>query len=171
MAVSEQNLDDYSIYSHLADEELLQIAVERSLSDKQASSSSSSSSGPIQTNPNPTHRGPDPPKGVQTVPAPEPAPHIQNCINPPTALSQFLYKVYKREVSPLQSIIMNGDAEALMELVQRRLSSLMEPNDKGWIALHEAAYYGQLQCIRILVRGQDTYCFLLLIKPLTTPLT
>lgn len=78
---------------------------------------------------------------------------------------------FLREVSPLQSIIMNGDAEALMELVQRRLSSLMEPNDKGWIALHEAAYYGQLQCIRILVRGQDTYCFLLLIKPLTTPLT
>lgn len=78
---------------------------------------------------------------------------------------------FLREVSPLQSIIMNGDAEALMELVQRRLSSLMEPNDKGWIALHEAAYYGQLQCIRILVRGQDAYCFLLLIKPLTTPLT
>ncbi|CAI5684917.1 unnamed protein product [Oreochromis niloticus] len=151
MAVSEQNLDDYSIYSHLADEELLQIAVERSLSDKQASSSSSS--GPIQTNPNPTHRGPDPSKRVQMVSAPEPVPHIQNCINPPTALSQFLYKVYKREVSPLQSIIMSGDAEALMELVRRRLSSLMEPNDEGWIALHEAAYYGQLQCIRILVRA------------------
>uniref|UniRef100_A0A667XGK0 Ankyrin repeat and SOCS box containing 2a, tandem duplicate 2 n=1 Tax=Myripristis murdjan TaxID=586833 RepID=A0A667XGK0_9TELE len=46
------------------------------------------------------------------------------------------------------------DAEALMQLVRKRSSSLTEPSDEGWIALHEAAYYGQLQCLRILIRAQ-----------------
>uniref|UniRef100_A0A3B4WAP3 Ankyrin repeat and SOCS box containing 2a, tandem duplicate 2 n=1 Tax=Seriola lalandi dorsalis TaxID=1841481 RepID=A0A3B4WAP3_SERLL len=128
MAVSD--LEDYDVYSHLSDEELLQIAVERSLADihrppgsDQITSSSSSASAP--------------------------AAPVPNCANPPTALSQFLYK----EVSPLQALIMNGDAEALMDLVRCRSSSLTDPDDEGWMALHEAAFYGQIQCVRILVRA------------------
>ncbi|XP_050927494.1 ankyrin repeat and SOCS box protein 2 isoform X1 [Lates calcarifer] len=152
MASSEENLDDYNIYSKLSDEELLQIAVERSLADTHLPpSSSSSSAAPTQTNPKLRQRH-TPPPALRPPPAPRP-PDISNSANPPTALSQFLYRGFKRQFSPLQSLIISGDAEALMDLVQRRCSSLMDPNDEGWIALHEAAYYGQLQCVRILIRA------------------
>ncbi|XP_044024706.1 ankyrin repeat and SOCS box protein 2-like [Siniperca chuatsi] len=167
MAASELNLDDYSVYSHLSDEELLQIAAERSFSDRhhtpnsgQSTSSSSAPpapAAPTQTNPNAGQRYPDPPRHLYYVPPSQPpssdTPDVPNCANPPTGLSQFLYKAFKREFSPLQSLIINGDAEGLMDLVRRRSSSLMEQNGEGWIALHEAAYYGQLKCVSILIRA------------------
>ena len=53
--------------------------------------------------------------------------------------------------------MVNGDTEALMDLVRRRSSSLMEPNNEGWIALHEAAYCGQLQCVSILISGEEDH--------------
>uniref|UniRef100_A0A3Q3KJM7 Ankyrin repeat and SOCS box containing 2a, tandem duplicate 2 n=1 Tax=Mastacembelus armatus TaxID=205130 RepID=A0A3Q3KJM7_9TELE len=154
MAVCE-NLSDYSVYTHLSDEELLQIAVERSLTDKHfplhSDQSASSNRSP------PRHLYYVPPS--QTPPS-EPT-DIPNSANPPRALSRFLYKPLKsqcfssqlREISPLQTLILNGDAEALMDLVRQRSSSLVESNNEGWIALHEAAYHGQLQCVRILVRA------------------
>ncbi|KAM9339302.1 uncharacterized protein asb2a.1 [Symphorus nematophorus] len=177
MATSECSLDDYSVYSHLTDEELLQIAVERSLSDKHLcppqsehrmpsslsstlSSSSSSSSlsssssappttdRPTQTNPGSRRRHPDPQRQQRYVPSSQPNP---NSANPPTGLFQHIYQACKGEFSPLESLIMRGDSEALMDLVKRRSSSLTESNDEGWIALHEAAYYGQLQCVSILI--------------------
>ncbi|XP_042245811.1 ankyrin repeat and SOCS box protein 2-like isoform X2 [Thunnus maccoyii] len=167
MAVSEVNVDDYSVYSELSDDELLQIAVERSLTDKNPPADSyqgtSSSSGPPapaapnQTNPNPIQRHPDPPRHLHYIPPPQPPPAcpagFPNSANPPTTLSRFLYQAFKREFSPLQSVIMNGDVEALLDLVRQKSSSLMEPNNEGWIALHEAAYYGQLPCVRILIRA------------------
>ncbi|XP_035851597.1 ankyrin repeat and SOCS box protein 2 [Sander lucioperca] len=124
-----EDLSDYSIYSQLTDEELLQLAVERSLSDHQMISSSS----------DPPHR-PDPPT----------PPDNPNC-DP----FNDLYKALRRgeELSPVQAVIMDGDAAALTDLVGRRCSSLMEPNDEGWIALHEAAYYGQLHCVAILIKA------------------
>lgn len=60
-----------------------------------------------------------------------------------------------RDLSPLQRVIINGDSKALMDLVRRGSSSLTDKNDEGWIALHEAAYYGQLQCVKILIRGKS----------------
>ncbi|XP_070705596.1 ankyrin repeat and SOCS box protein 2-like [Pempheris klunzingeri] len=161
MAVCE--VDDYSVYSQLSDEELLQAAAERSLTDKHlppnSDSSTASSSAPptpavpAQTNPNPRQRRPN--RHLQYVPPSHPPcsepPHIPNCANPPTSLFQFLYKGLKREFSPLQSLIMNGDVESLVDLVRQKSSSLMESNNEGWIALHEAAYYGQLQCVSVLV--------------------
>ncbi|XP_071323712.1 ankyrin repeat and SOCS box protein 2-like isoform X2 [Trachinotus anak] len=177
MAVSEVDLEDYTVYSQLSDEELLQIAVERSLTDihlppdsdqttsaAAAAAAAASSSlaptalaAPTQTNPNLRQRHPDPPKNLYYVPPSQPLPpdppEVPNSANPPTALCQFLYQGFRRELSPLQALIINGDAEALMNLVRRRSSSLTDPDDEGWIALHEAAFYGQLQCVRILIRA------------------
>ncbi|XP_034059200.1 ankyrin repeat and SOCS box protein 2-like [Gymnodraco acuticeps] len=121
-------LDDYSMYNQLSDEELLQIAVERSLSDLSTASSL-------------------PPA---TPPPPSP-PHASSGVNTPRAMSNFPYRAFRREFSPLQTLIMNGEADALIDLVRRRSSSLMEQSDEGWIALHEAAFYGQLQCVSVLV--------------------
>ncbi|XP_017159151.1 peroxidase-like protein 2, partial [Poecilia reticulata] len=148
MAASEVNLEDFSVYAHLTDEELLQIAVERSLSDKHPQADTDQRSAP--RGPPPEPRNPEP---TTDPPRPE---HVQNCANPPTALTNFLYSPLNRESSPLLKAIMDGDAEALMDLVRQRPGSLTEPCDQDWVALHEAAYYGQLQCIRILLRGQGS---------------
>ncbi|KAK2855771.1 hypothetical protein Q5P01_004506 [Channa striata] len=172
MAVCQVDVEDYSVYSHLSDEELLQIAVERSLTDKQfppladqrASTSQSLSSSashslvtPTQSNRNSRWRNPDPSRSPSCVP-PSQLPlseteEVSNTANPPTALSQFLYRAHKKELSLLQSLIVSGNAEALLDLVRQRSSSLTEPNDDGWIALHEAAFYGQLHFVRILIEA------------------
>lgn len=149
MAATEGNLEDYSVYAHLSEEELIQLAVQRSLCDlhpdtDQSTSSSSGFTPPAETNPELRPRNPDPP----THPDP---PNVQNCVNPPTGRFSFLYESAKRGVSPLRSLIMSGDAEALLDLSRRSCSSLTAPDDEGWIALHDAAYYGQLQCVRVLV--------------------
>ncbi|KAM6915493.1 ankyrin repeat and SOCS box protein 2-like [Xenentodon cancila] len=164
MTDSKLQLDDFSVYSQLSEEELLHVVVERSFSDKQTQKDSGPSSSSSAACPSPavldfSQRHPDPgpglPRQQRQVPPvqPQQTPNVQNCANPPTALSQFLYKGFKREFSPLQTIIMNGDAEALLELVQRKSSCLTEPNHEGWIAVHEASHYGQLQCVRILIRA------------------
>uniref|UniRef100_A0A3B3VPW9 Ankyrin repeat and SOCS box containing 2a, tandem duplicate 2 n=1 Tax=Poecilia latipinna TaxID=48699 RepID=A0A3B3VPW9_9TELE len=135
MAASEVNLEDFSVYAHLTDEELLQIAVERSLSDKHHQADTDQRSAP--RGPPPEPRNPEPPTDL---PRRE---QVQNCANPPTS-------------SPLLKVIMDGDTEALMDLVRQRPSSLTEPCDQGWVALHEAAFYGQLQCVRILLRADPS---------------
>ncbi|XP_042359924.1 LOW QUALITY PROTEIN: ankyrin repeat and SOCS box protein 2-like [Plectropomus leopardus] len=163
MAAAQLNLDDYSVYSQLTDEELLQIAVERSLSDTQPAAPSPSLSVPVppvhpasnQRNPNSRQTRPDPPRELDRFYSSTPA--VPNSINPPTGLFQHIYRGLRREFSPLQTLIMNGDVEALEDLVGRRCGSLTEPNDEGWIALHEAAYYGQLQCIMVLLRAHPDF--------------
>lgn len=120
MAIPQVNLDNYSVYSHLSDEELLQIAVERSLAGKRlptdadqstssavaatlsSSSASSFSASPCltqtYTNPRWTHR--DPPRHLYYVcpshTRPPDHPDFPNCANPPTALSWFLYRAHKK---------------------------------------------------------------------------
>lgn len=110
MAASEVNLEDYSLYSHLSDEELLQIAVERSLQltpySVQSTSSSSSAppapAAPYQTNPRQRH--PDPHRHLPYIPLYQPPPpdtlHVPNCANSPKGQSQFNYSAPKRWVSP-----------------------------------------------------------------------
>ncbi|XP_015251149.1 PREDICTED: ankyrin repeat and SOCS box protein 2-like [Cyprinodon variegatus] len=153
--MAEIDLEDFSVYSQLTDEELIQIAVERSLWDIHRLPDSDRRSASADPPPEPRHRPADLPTPLPPSQRPQPV-RVQNNINPPTALSNFLYKVLNRVPSPLQTIIMNGDAEALMEVVHTRYSSLTEPSDEGWIALHEAANYGQLKCVQILIRADPS---------------
>uniref|UniRef100_A0A3Q1EC32 Ankyrin repeat and SOCS box protein 2-like n=1 Tax=Acanthochromis polyacanthus TaxID=80966 RepID=A0A3Q1EC32_9TELE len=154
------NLEDYSVYSQLSDEELLQIAVERSLIDKHTQPGHDQSSSPsfapptpddaTQTNPDPSRRYPDPSRRRNQAPPPQPP------NQPPPAVQNSLFKIslYSCLGSPILTVIINEDIETLMDLVRRKSSSLTELSDEGWIALHEAAYYGRLQCLRILIRAQ-----------------
>uniref|UniRef100_A0A3Q3NC15 Ankyrin repeat and SOCS box protein 2-like n=1 Tax=Labrus bergylta TaxID=56723 RepID=A0A3Q3NC15_9LABR len=143
MAVAQVNLEDFSVYSLLSDEELLHIVVERSLCDRHrphdwahtssllSPSSSSSSSAP-------------PPAAAAT----------QNNFKRGESSSRKKLCVFcLRELSPVTSMILNGDTDTLMDLVRRGSDSLMKPNNEGWIALHEAAYYGKQQLVSILIRA------------------
>lgn len=49
--------------------------------------------------------------------------------------------------------IKNGDEEALKTMIKEG-KNLAEPNKEGWLPLHEAAYYGQLGCLKVLQRGE-----------------
>lgn len=49
--------------------------------------------------------------------------------------------------------IKEGDEEALTAMIKAG-KNLSEPNKEGWLPLHEAAYYGQLNCLKALHRGE-----------------
>ncbi|KAK2104668.1 hypothetical protein P7K49_018524 [Saguinus oedipus] len=55
-------------------------------------------------------------------------------------------------VDPLIKAIKDGDEEALKTMIKEG-KNLAEPNTEGWLPLHEAAYYGQLGCLKVLQRA------------------
>lgn len=56
-------------------------------------------------------------------------------------------------MDPVLKAIKEGDAEALKAMIQEG-KNLAEPNTEGWLPLHEAAYYGQLGCLKVLQQGE-----------------
>ena len=49
--------------------------------------------------------------------------------------------------------IKEGDEAALKAMIKAG-KNLAEPNKEGWLPLHEAAYYGQLSCLKVLHQGE-----------------
>uniref|UniRef100_A0A8I3RQR7 Ankyrin repeat and SOCS box protein 2 n=2 Tax=Canis lupus familiaris TaxID=9615 RepID=A0A8I3RQR7_CANLF len=56
---------------------------------------------------------------------------------------------WARPVDPVLKAIKEGDEEALKAMIKSG-KNLAEPNKEGWLPLHEAAYYGQLSCLKTL---------------------
>ena len=56
-------------------------------------------------------------------------------------------------MDPVLKAIKEGDEEALRVMIQDG-KNLAEPNKEGWLPLHEAAYYGQLGCLKVLQQGE-----------------
>ncbi|KAL7871637.1 hypothetical protein SRHO_G00066200 [Serrasalmus rhombeus] len=54
---------------------------------------------------------------------------------------------------PLIQAIRSGDADKVRDIMMSVMTprSLMGPNKDGWTPLHEAAYYGQIDCLTILL--------------------
>lgn len=50
------------------------------------------------------------------------------------------------------SAIRRGDVEAVNDLGPSSLGLLKENKD-GWVPLHHAAYHGQTECLKALLRG------------------
>lgn len=48
-----------------------------------------------------------------------------------------------------------GDAKALKDIIQLKSRNLTEANKDGWIPLHETAYYGHVECLKLLLRGKN----------------
>ena len=60
------------------------------------------------------------------------------------------------ESTEMQSMIRGGDEEALLAFVKENPGSSTVTNNEGWTSLHEAAYFGQLGCLKILIESETS---------------
>uniref|UniRef100_UPI0037E7E7EE ankyrin repeat and SOCS box protein 2-like n=1 Tax=Semicossyphus pulcher TaxID=241346 RepID=UPI0037E7E7EE len=178
--------EDYALYSNLSDEELLQLAIERSLTDSTATSTTSTTSTTSDVTP------PHPPDASNTN-QPHPLSHnppAQTVVhysspNPPTekppdpktfdgTISRFMTGSGKRMVAyhrpdgslvhmgpepeeeeePLFKAIRVGDVNRVKVLALHSGTNLMLPSKPGWLAIHQASWYGQDTCLRVLLSAQ-----------------
>ncbi|CAK7316060.1 Ankyrin repeat and SOCS box protein 2 [Vulpes lagopus] len=106
--------EEYSLYSSLSEDELVQMAIEQSLADKTWGPTTAEATASTCVNRQPAHFYP-----------------------------------WTRPVDPVLKAIKEGDEEALKAMIKSG-KNLAEPNKEGWLPLHEAAYYGQLSCLKTL---------------------
>ncbi|XP_006165484.1 ankyrin repeat and SOCS box protein 2 [Tupaia chinensis] len=140
--------EEYSLYSSLSEDELVQMAIEQSLADKTRGPATAEATVSARANRQPAHFYPwtrsSAPPASSTAPAPAPAPR---------GLFQEVMQKFKASqlaaVDPVLKAIKEGDEEALKAMIKEG-KNLAEPNKEGWLPLHEAAYYGQLGCLRVL---------------------
>lgn len=57
--------------------------------------------------------------------------------------------------------ITRGDVMAVNDLATSAAHRLLKENKDGWIPLHDAAFCGQTECIKILLKGMALKAFLL----------
>ncbi|XP_010880749.2 ankyrin repeat and SOCS box protein 2 [Esox lucius] len=149
-----RGFDDYSLYSALSDDELIQLAIERSFTEDRGymNSIQSSQAGYWQPNSQPNQftnnrfitRIRDTSAAMPLYDFPR---RSSNPANPPPNLPN----VHFPDVSHLVSVIENGDVKTLKKIAICNPKSLLVANDDGWISLHEAAYYGQEECLKIIL--------------------
>uniref|UniRef100_A0A671QV58 Ankyrin repeat and SOCS box protein 2-like n=1 Tax=Sinocyclocheilus anshuiensis TaxID=1608454 RepID=A0A671QV58_9TELE len=151
---------DYSLYSNLSDDELMQLAIERSIADAHNSGSGTENSKTTTALNRPAARRRAPPS-----PRPQQQPELAACpANPPRYMDCHIKFPYREdhnityrclpELEPIAKAISEGDVGSVRLLVKQPGCNLLKPNKDGWMPLHEAAYYGQDQCIKILLRAQ-----------------
>ncbi|XP_015206498.2 ankyrin repeat and SOCS box protein 2 isoform X4 [Lepisosteus oculatus] len=56
------------------------------------------------------------------------------------------------EPDPVITAIKNGSADTLKSMIKSG-KNLAGPNKDGWMPLHDAAFYGQLECIKVLLKA------------------
>ncbi|XP_018085940.2 ankyrin repeat and SOCS box protein 2 isoform X2 [Xenopus laevis] len=146
--------EEYSLYSSMSEEELIQMAIEQSLTEN--------NSGPTTAH---THQKLSASVNTEATaacrnnrPTARQAPMAANTRNrgrqpsaapPPTPGSN---RSIKREENIVEEAIMKGDVDSLNEIMKSG-KKLCEPNKDGWLPLHEAAYYGSLGCVKLLLKA------------------
>uniref|UniRef100_A0A8C2GWX7 Ankyrin repeat and SOCS box containing 2a, tandem duplicate 1 n=1 Tax=Cyprinus carpio TaxID=7962 RepID=A0A8C2GWX7_CYPCA len=162
---TKDNLEDFSAYAHLSEDQLLQLAIERSLANTNVT--------PWQNRQVHAH----------TQPATQQPPCNPNSANPPSenicakidrnVHNHFFSKDQEKviawtrhnghlqvtvetvnDLDPFLSAIWRGDANALQEIIHLKSKNLDEPNKDGWLPLHESAYYGHVECLKILLKAK-----------------
>ncbi|XP_069581192.1 ankyrin repeat and SOCS box protein 2 [Brachyistius frenatus] len=196
-------LEDYSLYSELSDDELLQVAIERSLADTHCSSATTTTTNDVTSTPphhpdnrlNPSATSTNQPSHFSHNPSANysshnasparPTAHYSSP-NPPTeeppnlktfdgTVSRFITGSGKRmmayrkvdgtlvhiapepeeETEPIFSAIRAGDVSRVKLLVMLSGTNLMLPSTPGWLAIHQAAWYGQDACLHVLLSAQS----------------
>ncbi|XP_061757443.1 ankyrin repeat and SOCS box protein 2-like isoform X3 [Nerophis ophidion] len=214
-------LDDYSVYGNLSDDELLQLAVERSLADAHASSTLNTilqlpdskvntndccQISPVQktaahySSPNPPSEKPPDlrggvfwsglpkkqgntvqcrqmdlvqhlveslPRRVEAVPAAKKNfDGTVSCFMTGYGQKMLAYRSsdgtlvhvapeLQEEEEPLFAAIRVGDVDRVKALIRGSGNNLMLPSKPGWLAIHQAVWYDQEACLRILLSGAD----------------
>ncbi|KAM9064674.1 ankyrin repeat and SOCS box protein 2 isoform X1 [Sarcophilus harrisii] len=156
--------EEYSLYSSMSEDELIQMAIEQSLTDgspgqpavpgcQKAQTAARETAAANRSNRPPAHFYPwtrsAAPSGTQPPP-----PNVGLFQGVRQRYNGSLFKTPQPVViDPVVKAIKDGDENALTSMIQSG-KNLSEPNKDGWLPLHEAAYYGQLGCLKIL---QKTY--------------
>ncbi|XP_042245807.1 ankyrin repeat and SOCS box protein 2-like isoform X1 [Thunnus maccoyii] len=204
-AASTLGFEDYSLYGNLSDDELMQLAIERSLTD--AHHDTAANTPPLQPeskrtppnysshnpppnysshNPPPNYSSHNPPPNYSSHnPLPNETSAHYSSPNPPRpkppdpktfkgTVSHFMTGAGKRMVAyrkfdgrlvhiapepeeeeePLFQAIRVGDVSSVRSLVMRSGTNLMLPSKPGWLAIHQAAWFGQESCLRVLLSAQ-----------------
>uniref|UniRef100_A0A3Q3JP53 SOCS box domain-containing protein n=1 Tax=Monopterus albus TaxID=43700 RepID=A0A3Q3JP53_MONAL len=170
-AAPSPGFEDYSLYSNLSDDELLQLAIERSLTDQHCSSANTTSNtSAAATQPNssltPLARitnqskcnahNPPPAKTTAHYSSPNPPtekPPDLTWMGPPSTGIDITLGCSVSNVS--QAARKWQDASVpIAALVMRPGTNLMLPSKPGWLAIHQAAWCGQDACLRILLSAQ-----------------
>ncbi|XP_015671184.1 ankyrin repeat and SOCS box protein 2 [Protobothrops mucrosquamatus] len=145
--------EEYSLYSSMSEDELIQMAIEQSLTEDHAEQIAAQ-------------------KTVTAAPPPS-EPYCQNFYLYPwerhaaqsggqTSASgsgvrrrydgSFFILPQAEVLDPVVLVIKEGDETALQNMIQTG-KNLAQPNKDGWLPLHEAAYYGQEGCLKLLHRS------------------
>ncbi|XP_060612256.2 ankyrin repeat and SOCS box protein 2 isoform X1 [Anolis sagrei] len=152
--------DDYSLYSSMSEDELIQMAIEQSLNEdhtEQVAAQKNIVAAPrnqVIANPTCNHNPPFPIYPWQRQAA-QSGSQLQASSS---GSSQGLRRRYNgtlftspqpEVVDPLVTAIKEGDENALYDMIKSG-RNLAQPNKDGWLPLHEAAYYGQACCLKLL---------------------
>lgn len=71
-----------------------------------------------------------------------------------------IFLLLSRDVDPVVFAIKRGDVQAVNDLATSAPHSLMKENKDGWIPLHDAAFCGQTECLKTLLRGMMQICLI-----------
>ncbi|XP_056401346.1 ankyrin repeat and SOCS box protein 2 isoform X3 [Hyla sarda] len=149
--------EEYSLYSSMSEEELIQMAIEQSLSDSTDSQLTAHQKQRQRSNaepPRPSHRPPQPiNRSLQvTAGAQTPNPDHGFGVLRKRYDGSYCRTAQAAEQNPIEEMIKKEDVEGLNNLMKsgKRLS---EPNKDGWLPMHEAAYYGSLRCLKLLLQA------------------
>uniref|UniRef100_W5N5Y6 Ankyrin repeat and SOCS box containing 2a, tandem duplicate 1 n=1 Tax=Lepisosteus oculatus TaxID=7918 RepID=W5N5Y6_LEPOC len=159
--------EDYSLYSSLSEEELIEMAIEQSLSSssgqqasapepaknpdmannnqqpwvQRASSNSNSSCNPSESE-----------RGIATQSYTFVTGNGKRCIAWRRYDGSLVVTPQVEEPDPVITAIKNGSADTLKSMIKSG-KNLAGPNKDGWMPLHDAAFYGQLECIKVLLKA------------------
>ncbi|XP_044127127.1 ankyrin repeat and SOCS box protein 2 isoform X1 [Bufo gargarizans] len=152
--------EEYSLYSSLSEEELIQMAIEQSLSDnstnqptgqhhqKQRQCNSVNAEPPKSSHRPPQNSNRSP----QATAAQTQNPDFSTGVVRKRYDGSYCLNAKPVERNPIEEIIKKGDEEALSNLLKSG-TRLCEPNKDGWLPMHEAAYYGSLHCLKLLLKA------------------
>uniref|UniRef100_H3A1L4 Ankyrin repeat and SOCS box containing 2 n=1 Tax=Latimeria chalumnae TaxID=7897 RepID=H3A1L4_LATCH len=156
--------EEYSLYSSLTEDELIQMAIEQSLTETSAGQTAapnlhkSPTTGKTAVAPNKSNRSLTfvscHPKRVALKNAVKPLwePKKQQVRRRRYDGSYFYVPPQPVVIDPVVQAIKNGDEATLAKMIKSG-RNLSEPNKDGWLPLHEAAYFGQLGCIKLLIKA------------------
>ncbi|KAM8876620.1 LOW QUALITY PROTEIN: ankyrin repeat and SOCS box protein 2-like [Synchiropus picturatus] len=155
-----EDFQDFSLYSDWSEEQLLQLAIERSLSERQARAAAQPPA-PNQTTAH--YSSPNPP--MEKPPDPDTFDGVVSCFVTGSGKRMVAYRRHDGSLvhvapepleveEPLLQAVRLGDAETVRQLVTRAGTNPLLPDKPGWLAIHQAAFYDRGRCLKVLLAAQ-----------------